>query len=158
MARKFTTSEVLDVAMKMERESEEFFRLGARSTADPEMKKIFNFLVNESRRQYTYFQLLKENEGTEEEAKHYAGDKDLYLETLAEESVLSDRKKAAFVIKKDKTDKDIIDFVREIKRAMIDFLGHIRKEVSVSGRNVIEKIITEETNHIKLMDKLEKSV
>ncbi|MBU0731936.1 hypothetical protein KKC88_03595 [Patescibacteria group bacterium] len=158
MAGKFTISEVLEVTMEMEKESESFFKLGAKSTANPEMKKVFNFLANESRRQYTYYQLFKDTAEQNMSKKKFAGDSDLYLKTLAEESVMTDDKKAKFIIKKDKQDEDIIDFVRDIKKSMLEFLDQIKKELDTSGKEVVEKIITEEKNHIKLMDKLEKSV
>ena len=159
MGEKFTISEVLEVAMEMEKESEAFFRLGAKNTTNEERKKVFNFLVNESRRQNNYFRLLKDSiEERKDSKKQLIGDKTLYLKTLAQESVMSDEKKAKFIIKKDKSDKELINFVKDNKKSMIQFLEHIKKEISSSRRETIEKIIIEEKNHIKLMDKLEESV
>ena len=71
---------------------------------------------------------------------------------------MTDEKKAKFIIKKNKTDEDIIDFIRDIKKSMIEFLEQIKKELDASGKEVVEKIIIEEKNHIKLMDKLENNV
>lgn len=154
MSSKFTVKEVLEIAMAIEKNGEEFYDRYENHTKDKEIRRIFSFLSNEERRHYNYYKDLSGRITEKDREREYSGNNRQYLKALAQESVFNEDKLARFVLQGISTDREALEFAREIEEDSISFYGTMKKNIPGRDRNMVEKIIAEERTHLGLIEKL----
>ena len=147
----FTADDVFEMAEKLERNGNQFYREAAQNTDNPEYKKLLVGLADmEVQHEKTFVDLRSELSGNEKTATVFdpQNESALYLRALADTKVFFEKKidfssiksvlKAAILAEKD---------------SIVFYLGIKEVVPEKYGKDKLDKIIKEEMGHIKLLSK-----
>jgi len=90
MNTNFTGPEILEIALRIERNGEKLYRALAQRSAFLPVQQAFQALANEEEKHVASFQTLQEAIGPFRPDEAYPGEYALYLQALVEENVFAD--------------------------------------------------------------------
>ncbi|WP_292589420.1 ferritin family protein [Mesotoga sp. UBA5557] len=143
--------EVLEVALRIETEGENFYRELAESAHNDRQGPVFRFLSSQERSHADTFRTLLRR--FEEEAIELINwdDARQYMAALTEASVFSDELKDAM----SRSDyKKAIEHAIEVEKKSIAFYESLLKNSKADTVEALEKVISEEKNHVELLEGL----
>jgi len=137
--------DVLQFAVRIEENGENFYRSVARTITDEEVAKLFNFLAEEEVRHRKIFAEMLEKTGKHEVAETYPGEYFQYLKAYVENLIFSSTMEKQ--LKNRKGVRKIMDFA--IGRELDSITYYLETKSLVPGiqHGILEKIIEEERSH-----------
>lgn len=149
MGNIFSASEVLEIAIQIEKNGREFYETLAKNTKNEERQRIFSFLAQEEGKHQRVF--LKIKEGLEEyppqglDADQYYK----YMNALASESVFTQKEKAKEIAKNAKSEEEAIDIGIQAEKDSIKFYTAIKKVVPEYEIKAVDEVIRNEEEHLE---------
>ncbi len=150
----FSGREVLEMAIRIEENGQQFYRTALEDTEDEGLRKTLNYLVQEEEKHKRYFRSLLDRLQEEENPfDPYMEEALLYLKAMADAHVftaeLGGREHADTI----KSAEDIIDFAIAMEKDSLLFYYEIARGINERDRAVVEEVIEEEKSHLtKLLD------
>ncbi|MGI6595643.1 MAG: ferritin family protein [Elusimicrobia bacterium] len=155
MAVIFNVSEILQFAIKIEKNGEDFYRKVSEKISDSEIKKLFIFLAEEEVRHGEIFAEMIGNVIKYEPPETYPGEYFQYLRAYADNLIFPPE------IEKDLDYSSVIKAIDfGIKRELDSIMYYLETKAVVpeSQHSVMDKIIEEERNHFVRLSALKKEM
>ncbi|MDD5617622.1 MAG: ferritin family protein [Candidatus Omnitrophica bacterium] len=154
----FTTSEIVEIGIRIEENGRDFYKTLLSKTENKKAKEIFKFLAEEEKRHITTFQGILDKLDKYESTDSYPGEYLSYLTTLAGEYVFTKKDVGVKIAKDAKGDKEAIDLGIGFEKDSIVFYEGIKNIVSADRHKVIEELILQEEGHLKRLSELKEEI
>lgn len=158
MGNIFAGSEIVEMGIQIEKNGRDFYTTLAGKSNNPSAKEIFEFLAGEEEKHIAIFQGILESVTKYEPPESYPGEYIAYMKTLASEYIFTQKNKGAGIAKKTNTDKEAVDLGVGFERDSIIFYEGMKKSVPEHEHKIIDKLITQEQEHLQKLTDLEKTL
>ncbi len=141
-------SELINIAIGIERQGIAFYDVLARSTKSPRAREVFHYLVGMERDHVRIFQgMLAESEKAET-PETYTGDYAAYLQALASSAVFTDELMAGTLAAQSESDLAAVELGIRAEKDSILFYYEMQELMPPGSGAKISRIITEEKRHL----------
>jgi len=147
MAVSFNVAEILQIAIRIEENGEEFYRLMAQKLRKQDIKDTFNALAEAEIKHREVFENMLNLADRFEPPESYPGEYYAYLKAYADGYIFTKKKKGQLMAKKIKTAKEALKFALGVEIDSILYYLEVRKLVPEGQKKVIDTIIEEEKRH-----------
>jgi len=154
----FSSSELVEVALGIERNGIAYYSALAESTVDASLKDTFNDLAEMERKHMETFQNMLDSVGkyqppyTGETEQEY----ELYLKALVDSAVFADDKVSLQMAQRASSPAEAIQIAMGAEKDSILFYSEMRNLVPERDRPTIDGIINEEKSHLRQLSSLKK--
>jgi rubrerythrin len=151
-------SDVLEVAVRIERQGADFYNKLSSSPETPQVKDVFSFLASQEEKHAGVFRQILEEVADYSPRFNYPGEYGLFIEGVA--SRLLDKIEKAVVSLPAGNENEVLDIGIEFEKETILFYLEIKSENKLSPKEdkALQKVIDEERSHwqklISLKNKL----
>ncbi len=143
----FNASEILEFALRIEENGEQFYRLMAEKFSTKEIKNIFNYLADEEVKHKQIFKDMLSKVEPYQPPQSYPDEYFLYLRSYANEHIFTKEKTGQLMAKKIKTAQEAIKFAIAVELDSILYYLEARNLVPEQQRTTIDKVADEERRH-----------
>ena len=154
----FSGSEIVNIAIGIERNGAAYYGSLAESATDASLKDTYNYLANMEQEHLQTFQKMLDSLGKYQPT--YAGEDEeeyqLYLKALVDSSVFTDDEVARQMAQKASGPAEAMQIALGVEKDSIIFYSEMRDLVPERDRPTIDKIINEERSHVRLLSSLKK--
>lgn len=154
----FTSSELIEVALGIERNGVAYYSSLAESATDVSLKDTYNHLADMEREHIKIFQNMLDAAGKYQ--LPYAGEAaeeyEQYLKALVDSTVFTNDKVARQLAQKATKPAEAIQLALGAEKDSILFYTEMRDLVPKQDRPIIDKIINEEKSHIRQLSSLKR--
>ena len=158
MANLFTASEVVQIAIQIERNGEVFYNALASSADSERVKDLYAYLAGEERKHAEVFQKMLEAVGEYRPQESFPGEYDAYMSALAESRVFTDDKAARDTASHAASPAEAIRIAQGAEKDSILFYYEMRALVPEREHATMNRIIDEEKSHLRKLTELAKSL
>jgi len=158
MAVFFSGSELLEIAMGIERNGMAFYQALADKTGNKDIKDIYTYLAGEEKKHLDTFQGMS---GSLEQAKlpeTYGDEYMLYLKSLVDSVVFSNVTEAQQKAGKLSNEIEALDTGIQAEKDSILFYTELQSLVRERDREVILSVLDEEKNHLRQLAELKRGL
>jgi len=152
----FSGSELVNIAIGIERKGVVYYESLAKSTTDTSLKDTYNYLANMERKHMEIFQKMLDSVGKYQPT--YAGETEeeyeLYLRALIDSVVFPDDKVAKEMANKTSSEAEALHIGIIAEKDSILFYLEMRNLVRESDRHIIDAIVGEEKAHLRQLSQL----
>jgi len=146
----FRASEIVEMAMELEKSGELFYDAVARKAASEEVRALFEDLAEEERHHYGAFQKL--TRATWDQSPTFEGDWDQYLTYLRatlDSTFFEGSDKALSLADQVSDEQEALQMAIGFEKETMLFYFDLRDKVAGADRSVVERIIAEEKRHVQ---------
>ena len=154
----FSGSELVDIAIGIERNGVSFYDSLVKSAGNEIAKGVYAYLADEERKHIKVFQIMLDSVTDYRPPETYTEEYDLYLKALVDSAVFSDDQVAREMAQKAGSEAEAIQIACRAEKDSILFYSEMRDLVRQSDREVVNKIIEEERSHLRQLSDLKKSL
>ena len=158
MSISFSGSEIIDIAIDIERRGIAFYDVMTRSTDNAAARDVFQHLVDMEREHIQIFQdMLAEADKyqpSETSTEEYAG----YLQALVDNAVFTDDMVTSEMATQAESDIEALELAIGAEKDSILFYYEMRDVMPQQARSAINKIIAEEKSHLRQLSELKKKL
>ncbi|MGQ9630170.1 MAG: ferritin-like domain-containing protein [bacterium] len=151
----FSGSELIDIAVQIEKNGAAFYTSVTRLSREGDLKKFFDFLADQERQHIKIFQGIGESLGDykvpADQEEYY-----LYMKALADSRVFTSEFDARKVAGEMKGEEEAIRFALGFEKDSLLFFYEMRNIVRPSDQKVVDELILQEREHIRLLSDIEK--
>ena len=158
MSGMFSASEVIQVAIKIEENGEEFYRGMAKKFSDKAAKDTFNSLADEEIKHRRIFEEMVSTVESYEPPESFPGEYFQYLRSYAQEHIFTKEKSAQLKIKQFEAVKEAIEFAIGMELDSIHYYTEAKSLVPQGQRVIIDKVIEEERRHYLKLTEAKKTL
>lgn len=156
MSNIFSGSEIVEMAVQIEKNGRDFYNKVAVSSKNKGVKKIFEHLSGQEERHIKIFEgmlfAVKKYEPVEAYTDEYFG----YMKALAEEHIFTKEKKGNEIAKTVKDDARAIELGIDFEKDSILFYHEMKNFVPEAEHSIIENLLKEEQRHLKKLSLLKR--
>ncbi len=150
----FAGSELLEIALGIERNGTAFYQALADKTRNKDAKAIYDYLVNEEKKHLNTFQGILNTVGQYQPPEDYAEEYMLYLKSLVDNSVFSNTTEAQQKAEKISSEIEALDTGVQAEKDSILFYTEMQNFVRQPDQKIILNIIDEEKAHLRQLAQL----
>ena len=158
MAILWSGEEILEMAVQIEKNGVAFYQGLAESARDDRMRELMEYLAEEERKHVVTFQKLSGVLDTEHLKTlyelQYVENVSLYLKALADTKIFADSNEAAQWARETKNLSEVFATAIDLEKDSVLFYLEMWNFVRKEDRDLIDKIIDEEKQHIQTLAKL----
>jgi rubrerythrin len=154
----FSGSELLEVAVGIEKNGAAFYQALAEKIKGPSARAIYEHLAAEEIKHQKTFQAMLETVGSYQPPEGYAKEYQLYLKSLVDSSVFTDVAQARQRAAEASSQIKALDIGIQAEKDSILFYTEIQNLVKPADRQVVLKIIDEERGHLSQLYQLRQSL
>ncbi len=145
----FSGSEIVEVAIQIERNGLSFYRSLASSMAQKDLKDLFNHLADEEEKHIesfqSFYESLKEYRPSIPDEEEYYD----YVNMLAQMNVFTKKEGIGELLEKIKEKKGALDMAIGFEKDSILFFEEIKELVRGSHKKAVEELIRQEKGHLR---------
>jgi len=154
----FSGSELVNVALGIEKNGIAYYDSLAELTTEAALKNAYNYLANMERKHMQIFQRMLDSIGKYQPT--HAGETEeeyeLYLKALVDSVVFTNDKVARQMAQKASSPAEAIQIALGAEKDSIIFYCEMRDLVPERDRSIIDEIIREEKSHVRQLSDLKK--
>jgi len=154
----FSGSEIVKIALGLERNGEVFYKTMAEKTPEKNAKAIYDYLAGEERKHLNIFKGMQDSVGSFEPSEAYPGEYMLYLKSLVDNAVFKDSADAQYRAASSANEIEAFDIGIQAEKDSILFYSEMQKFVSANDNKIVNDIINEERTHLKQLAELKDQV
>jgi rubrerythrin len=158
MAVFFSGSELLEIAMGIERNGMAFYQALADKTGNRDVKDIYTYLAGEEKKHLNTFQGMLDSLGQVKPAETYTEEYMFYLKSLVDSVVFSNVTEAQQKAAKVFSEIEAVDIGIQAEKDSILFYTELQNLVRERDRKVVLKVSDEEKNHLRQLSELKKGL
>lgn len=149
----FSPREVIEMAVRTERAGYAFYNKAMETVKDEELKETLRYLRNQEEvHQQTFEKLSKEVK--ELEVPYNWEEASLYIKAMTDSAFFSGEDKAIQRVRESKSEKEILKSAIDFEKETLLFFSELSRMMRPSDREVVEKIMQEEREHIRRLSAL----
>lgn len=157
MNDKYAGSEILQMAVEIEKKGKEFYQSVAQSQKDEKAQKVFNFLIDEEIRHEKVFRdMLSQVERDTEKSVYDDTELVLYFSSLVERKIFPDVKEGISMQKFISDPAVALRIALSMEKDSILFYSELLNVTHDKDHPIINQIIEEERDHISRILNLKK--
>jgi rubrerythrin len=145
-----TAADVLELAMKVEKSGEVFYRAVAQKAKSADIQALFVDLAEQEVKHYAFFERLRKSVRdsvlmSEDEWEWYVG----YLNATVQSSFFEGPDKALAAAEKVTDEKEAVRMAIGFEKETLLFFYDMRDSVYKADRTAIDNVVAEEKSHIR---------
>ncbi|HUU63384.1 MAG TPA: ferritin family protein [Dehalococcoidia bacterium] len=152
----FTGSELVNIAIGIERSGAAFYDTLAKSARNEASRVIYEYLALEEKKHIEIFQNMLGSLADYAPPETYTEEYDRYLKALIDSAVFRDDQTAREMAQKSASEAKAIQIAISAEKDSILFYSNLRELVRRSDREAVDKIIEEERSHLRQLSDLMK--
>lgn len=150
-----TSREIFEMAVNVEEDGERFYRYLSEHVKDPELKKFFDFMANEERRHAERFREIAQSVGMDE-AYLDSDEAMAYLKEIVSGRIFPRYDDMVAWIE-GRDFQDMVNYSLSMEKETVIFYLELRSLLrGEREKEMVEKIIDEERNHIRMLTRIKK--
>jgi rubrerythrin len=150
----FYGNEIINIAIGIERRGIAFYDVLARSTQNAKARQIFQYLVGMEREHILIFQDMLDEADKYEVPEAFAGEYGAYLQALVDSAVFTDDAVTSELAAQSENDIAALELGINAEKDSILFYYEMREMMPKAARAKIDKVITEEKQHLRQLSEL----
>ncbi|MEJ2046497.1 MAG: ferritin family protein [Dehalococcoidia bacterium] len=154
MSISFYGNEIINIAIGIERRGIAFYDVLARSTQNAKARQIFQYLVGMEREHILIFQDMLDEADKYEVPEAFAGEYGAYLQALVDSAVFTDDAVTSELATQSENDIAALELGINAEKDSILFYYEMREMMPKAARAKIDKVITEEKQHLRQLSEL----
>ena len=154
----FSGSELLEIALGIERNGAAFYQALADKTHNRNAKAIYDYLASEERKHLDTFQGMLNTVGQYQPPEAYAEEYMLYLKSLVDSLVFSNVTEAQQKVEKISSEIEALDTGIQAEKDSILFYTEMQNFVRQPDQKVVLNIIGEEKAHLRQLSQLKQTL
>ena len=154
----FSGSELLEIALGIERNGAAFYQALADKTKNKNAKAIYEHLASEERKHLNTFQGMLNTLGQYQPPEAYAEEYMLYLKSLVDSSVFSNVTEARQKAEKISGEIEALDTGIQAEKDSILFYTEMQNFVRQPDQKIVLNIIDEEKAHLRQLSQLKQTL
>lgn len=158
MTRQFTGQEIIEIALRIEKNGEQLYRTLSEQAEYMNVKNAFNALANEEKTHIASFGRLRDIIGNFVPAEAYPGEYSLYLQALVEENVFAKQDIIVDLARKAVTITEALDLAILFEKESLIFLNGVRDSMEKEDMAVLQELIQQEKEHLKKLWEIKKTL
>ena len=158
MSIDFSGSELLEMALSIERNGIALYRALANETQNKDSKAIYDYLAGEEKKHMNAFQGMLNTVGQYQPPKDYNLKYMLYLQNIVAPSVFSNITKTRQKAKKVSGETQAIDMGIQAEKDSILFYTEMQNFVTQPDQQIVLNIINEEKDHLVQLSQLKQTL
>jgi rubrerythrin len=158
MAVFFSGSELLEIAMGIERNGMAFYQALADKTGKRDVKDIYTYLAGEEKKHLDTFQGMSDSLGQVKLPETYTEEYMLYLKSLVDSAVFSNVTEAQQKAGKMSNEIEALDTGIQAEKDSILFYMELQNLVRERDRKVVLNIVDEEKKHLRQLSELKRGL
>jgi len=154
----FSGSELVNIAIGIERRGIAFYDIMTKSTRNAATRDVFQYLADVEREHAQIFQNMLAEADKYQIPETYAGEYGAYLQALVDSAVFTDDFVTSEMATKANSDIEALELAISAEKDSILFY-HGLKEIMPQGvQPTVNKIISEERSHLRQLSELKKKL
>lgn len=158
MSISLSGSELINVAIGIERRGIAFYDVMVKSTKNAAARAIFQHLVDMERQHIQIFQDMLSEAGKYQIPEVYTAEHAAYLQALADSAVFTDDLAISEMTTEANTDIEAIELAIGAEKDSILFYYEMKDMLPRRAHTMVNKIIAEEKSHIRQLSGLKKEL
>jgi len=158
MSISFSGTELVDIAIGIEREGIAFYDIMARSTKNAVTHDFFKYLADTEREHIKIFQGMRAEADTWQMPAAYAQEYAAYLRALVNSAVFTEDKITSKVAIEADNYIQALELAIGAEKDSILFYNEMKEVTSQRAPVMVNKIITEEKSHLEKLSELKKKL
>jgi len=158
MAVFFSGSELLEIAMGIERNGMAFYQALADKTGKGDVKDAYNYLAGEEKKHLDTFQGMSDSLGQAKPTETYTDEYMLYLKSLVDNTVFSSVTEAQQKAGKVVNESEALDIGIQAEKDSILFYSELQSLVRERDREVVINTLDEEKKHLRQLSELKRKL
>ncbi|MBL7210014.1 MAG: ferritin family protein [Dehalococcoidia bacterium] len=154
----FSGSELLEVALGIEKNGAAFYQALADKTKNKDAKAIYDYLAGEEKKHLNTFQNMLNSVGKYRPPEGYGEEYMLYLKSLIDSAVFTDVASAQEKAEKVSSEIEALGIGIQAEKDSILFYLEMQNLVSPPDGKVVSTIIDEERDHLRQLSELKHRV
>jgi len=158
MAVFFSGSELLEIAMGIERNGMAFYQALADKTGNRDVKDTYNYLAGEEKKHLDTFKGMSDSLGQVKPPETYTEEYMLYLKSLVDSVVFSNVTEAKQKADKISDEIEALDIGIQAEKDSILFYTELQNLVRERDSEVVLHVLDEEKNHLRQLSELKRGL
>ena len=149
MGNIFSGSEIVEMAVQIEKNGRDFYKSMAEFSKDKNTKEVFEHLAGQEERHIKIFEDMLSAVKKYEPAKAYTDEYFSYIKALSDEHIFTKNKKGKEIAATVKDEKEAVDMSIGFEKDSILFYHEMMNFVPESERGMISNLLKEEQKHLR---------
>lgn len=158
MVNIFAGSEIVELGIQIEKNGRDFYNALVEQLKNQKAKETFKYLAGEEEKHIAIFQNILDSVHKYEPPESYPGEYFAYMNALARDYVFTQKDKGREIGKNVKGDKEAINLGIGFEKDSIIFYVGMKKVVPEYDHKIVDKLITQEQDHLRQMSELKESL
>ena len=158
MSISFSGSELVNIAIGIERRGIAFYDTRTRSTTNVTARDVFQHLANMEREHIQIFQNMLAEADKYQTPETYAGEYAAYLQSLVDSAVFTDDSITSEMATKASNDIEAMELAISAEKDSILFYYEMRDIMPQRAQPTVNKIIAEEKSHLRQLSELKRKL
>ena len=158
MSISFSGSELINIAIGIERRGIAFYDIMTRSTENATARDVFQHLADMEREHVQIFQGMLSEANRYQPSEAYTGEYAAYLQALVDSAVFTDAIVTSEMAARVESDIEAMELAIGAEKDSILFYYGMRDIMPQGAQPTVNKIITEEKSHLRLLSELKKKL
>ena len=154
MGNIFSGSEIVEMAVEIEKNGRDFYDKVSKFLKDKNMKHIFKYLADQEEKHINVFKGMLSAVKKYEPSEAYTDEYFSYIKALSEEHIFTKKKKGKEIADTVKDGEKAVELGLGFERDSILFYYEMKNFVLKSEHNIIDGLIKEEQMHLKKLSLL----
>jgi len=154
----FSGSELINIAIGIERRGIAFYDIMTRSTGNAIARDVFQYLADMERQHAQIFQGMLSEADKYQIPETYAGEYAAYLQALVDSAVFTDDFVTSEMATKTNSDIEAMELAIGAEKDSILFYYEMKDIMPQRAQPTVNKIIAEEKSHLRQLSELKKKL
>jgi rubrerythrin len=152
----FSGSEIVEMAVQIEKNGRDFYNKIAKLSKNKDVKKIFKHLARQEERHIKVFEDMRSVVKKYEPAEAYTDEYFGYIKALSDEYIFTKKSKGSAIAGTVKDEKQTIELGIVFEKDSILFYHEMKNFVPEAEYNMIQNLLKEEQRHLEKLVLLER--
>jgi rubrerythrin len=158
MTISFSGSELINIAIGIERRGIVFYDIMAKSTKNDAAREVFHYLADMEREHIQTFQGMLGEADKYQPLPDQAGEYTAYLQALVDSAVFSDDLVTSEMATRAESDTEALELAIRAEKDSILFYYQMRDIMPQRAQPTVNKIIAEEKSHLRQLSELKRKL
>jgi len=154
----FSGSELINIAIGIERRGTAFYDIMTRSTRNAVARDVFEYLADMERQHVQTFQGMLGEADKYQSPETYAGEYTAYLQALVDSAAFTDDMVTSEMAARAESDSEAMELAITAEKDSILFYYEMKDMMPQRAQETVNKIITEEKSHLRQLSELKKKL
>jgi len=154
----FAGSEIVELGIQIEKNGRDFYNALVEQLKNQKAKETFKYLAGEEEKHIAVFQNILDSVHKYEPPESYPGEYFAYMNALARDYVFTQKDKGREIAKNVKGDKEAISLGIGFEKDSIIFYVGMKKVVPEYDHKIVDRLITQEQDHLRQLSELKESL